>query len=291
MLENPDWKMDKIPEIYDGKNVYDFIDPDIEQKLADLEAEEEQLQGSGFYDEPEEIEDEQEAELRTKAEYIREQQALIRNAARSRKSLKNRAVIPRAAGQGRKLSEMEAHLDKLGLDHSAISARARSKSRGRSAARAGASRDGDAMDIDDGSSVKKMTPIERAKSRARSINRREDGIADPAGRSKAEKLAKLQQKKMNRMARQGESDRHTTASLPKHLVRSRFLCLFHSNRSFYVLTARSVFREERDGEDTETVGTELTRGVRFLGGTACSYKSLGLAPVSIMAPWYNSCGG
>jgi len=217
LLENPDWKMDKIPEIYDGKNVYDFIDPDIEQKLAELEAEEEQLQGSGFYDEPEDIEDEEEAEIRTKADYIREQQALIRNAARSRKSTKNRAVIPRSAGQGKKLSDMEAHLDKLGLDSSSISARARSISRGRAAARA--AKDADSMDLDEGSGAKsKMTPIERAKSRARSINRREDGIADEPNRTKAEKLAKLQQKRMNRMARQGESDRHVSASLPKHLV-------------------------------------------------------------------------
>ncbi|CAZ86220.1 unnamed protein product [Tuber melanosporum] len=215
LLENPDWKMDKIPEIYDGKNVYDFIDPDIEQRLAELEAEEEQLQESGFYDEPEDIEDEQEAEIRTKADYIREQQALMRNAARSKKSTKNRAVIPRSAGQGKKLSDMEAHLDKLGLDSSNIAARARSISRGRAAARA--AKDADAMDLDGGSTSKKMTPIERAKSRARSINRREDGIADESGRTKAEKLAKLQQKRMNRMARQGESDRHVSASLPKHL--------------------------------------------------------------------------
>ncbi|PWW72521.1 P-loop containing nucleoside triphosphate hydrolase protein [Tuber magnatum] len=215
LLENPDWKMDKIPEIYDGKNVYDFIDPDIEQKLADLEAEEEQLQESGFYDEPEDIEDEEEAEIRTKADYIREQQALIRNAARSKKSTKNRAVIPRSAGQGKKLSEMEAHLDKLGLESSKIAARARSISRGRAATRA--AKDTDAMDLDGGSGAQKMTPIERAKSRARSINRREDGIADESGRTKAEKLAKLQQKRMNRMARQGESDRHVSASLPKYL--------------------------------------------------------------------------
>ncbi|KAG0635231.1 P-loop containing nucleoside triphosphate hydrolase protein [Tuber brumale] len=215
LLENPDWKMDKIPEIYDGKNVYDFIDPDIEQRLAELEAEEEQLQESGFYDEPEDIEDEREVEIRSKADYIREQQALMRNAARSKKSTKNRAVIPRSAGQGKKLSDMEAHLDKLGLDSSNITARARSISRGRAAARA--AKDADAMDLDGGSSAKKMTPIERAKSRARSINRREDGIADESGRTKAEKLAKLQQKRMNRMARQGESDRHVSASLPKHL--------------------------------------------------------------------------
>lgn len=216
LLENPDWKFDKIPEIYDGRNVYDFIDPDIETKLAELEAEEERLQESGFYDEDEEIEDESEAEIRTKADYIREQRTLIRNAARSKKSLKNRAIIPRTKGQGKKLSEMEQHLGgKLGFDTSALAARARSKSRGR-----GASRGGDEMEVDDGPQATKERNIARAKSRARSTNRRDDGITNEGARSKAEKLAKLNQKKMNRMARQGESDRHTTAALPKHLVSS-----------------------------------------------------------------------
>lgn len=38
-----------------GKNVYDFIDPDIEAKLNALEEEEERLEGEGFYDSDDEI--------------------------------------------------------------------------------------------------------------------------------------------------------------------------------------------------------------------------------------------
>ena len=41
LLENPDWREDKMPEMLDGKNVYDYVDPDIEAKLAALEEEEE----------------------------------------------------------------------------------------------------------------------------------------------------------------------------------------------------------------------------------------------------------
>jgi nucleolar GTP-binding protein len=43
LLENPDWKYDIIPELFNGKNVIDFVDPDIEQKLLELEEEEERL--------------------------------------------------------------------------------------------------------------------------------------------------------------------------------------------------------------------------------------------------------
>jgi hypothetical protein len=54
-LDNDEWKYDKLPEIMNGKNVYDFIDPEIEAKLNALEEEEERLEGEGFYDSDEEI--------------------------------------------------------------------------------------------------------------------------------------------------------------------------------------------------------------------------------------------
>ena len=214
-LDEDDWKYDRIPEVFDGKNVYDFIDPDIESKLAALEDEEESLEAKGYYDSDYEVEDADEADIRMKADLIREKREVIRNEARMRKSLKNRAVIPRPA-QPKKLSAMEDSLDKLGFDTTNIAARARAQPRGRSALR---SRTGteDVMDVDT-----PMSAVDalRAKSRARSqSNRRDDGVTNEVARSKAERLQKLGQKKMNRMARQGEADRHTTAALPKHLVR------------------------------------------------------------------------
>ena len=44
-----------MPEIMDGKNIADFIDPDIEEKLEALEREEEKLTAEGFYDSEEEM--------------------------------------------------------------------------------------------------------------------------------------------------------------------------------------------------------------------------------------------
>jgi nucleolar GTP-binding protein len=230
LLENDDWKNDIIPEMFNGKNVADFIDPEIEAKLAALEEEEEQLEASGFYQEEEDIEDEEEVDIHEKAEYIREQQQLIRNAARSKKALKNRAIMPRSTAPAKKLSEMEAHLDKLGLDSTKISERARSKSRGRSRRDEG---DVDMMDVDGTPGARslsvhqqnKQKAIEKAKIRARSKNRLEAGMPKSAdgNRSQAEKMQKLNQKRMNRMARQGEADRHQSASIAKHLVCSNYL--------------------------------------------------------------------
>lgn len=210
LLADDEWKGDKVPEIVNGRNVYDFIDPDIEAKLAALEEEEETLEANGFYENESdnEIDDDEDAETMRKAELIREKRQLIRNEARLRKSLKGRPMIPRNK-RAKRLGEVDKALTELGHDTSGIAERARSKSRGRTLTRDGG---GDAMDVD--------RPMSAAKSRGRSqsTNRREDGVKNEVTRSKAERLAKLGQKKMNRMARQGEADRHQTASKPKHLL-------------------------------------------------------------------------
>lgn len=219
LLENDEWKNDKIPEIVDGKNVYDFFDPDIEAKLAALEEEEERLEAEGHYDEDDDLEDAEDADIAFKAEKIREKRILIKNDNKMRKSLKNRAIIPRSK-KAVELGKMESALQKAGYDTSTISERARSMSRGRNKSRAGTedASDADAMDIDESQKARLSRSISVARARSQSVNRRDDGVADPTARSKADRLAKLGQKKMNRMARQGEADRHTTAAMPKWLI-------------------------------------------------------------------------
>ena len=216
-LADADWNHDKVPEFWNGKNVADYVDPDIEDKLTQLEAEEERLEAEGYYDESESMEDEEEADIRMKASLIRDKKKLIMNEARMKKSLKNKAQIPRVK-KARTLGQMENHFSKIGLDASAPLGRARSRmteSRPKSDA-------GDRMEVD--------TISARAKSvsRAPKTNRLTDGlkgsstaVTDPARREKAERVAKLSQRKMNRMARQGEADRHTTASLPAHLLKGK----------------------------------------------------------------------
>lgn len=39
-LEKDEWKYDVIPEIMDGMNIYDYVDPDIAKKIQELEEEE-----------------------------------------------------------------------------------------------------------------------------------------------------------------------------------------------------------------------------------------------------------
>ena len=50
MLDNPSWKRDIMPEIIEGKNVLDYVDPEIEAKLEALEMEEEALAAAAAID-------------------------------------------------------------------------------------------------------------------------------------------------------------------------------------------------------------------------------------------------
>jgi nucleolar GTP-binding protein len=50
LLKNPEWNHDVVPEIIEGKNIADFVDPDILERLEELEREEVRLQAEGFYE-------------------------------------------------------------------------------------------------------------------------------------------------------------------------------------------------------------------------------------------------
>jgi nucleolar GTP-binding protein len=270
LLENDEWKHDRIPEVFKGQNVYDFIDPEIEEKLAALEAEEEKLEAEGFYESEEDLEDAEEADIRYKAELIREKRQLIRNEAKMRKSLKNRAVVPRSA-KAVKMSQMGSHLQSLGFDTSKVAERAQSQNRGRSLARAqSAGAGGDAMDLDN----PKDALLARSKSRGRSqsTNRRDDGVTDEIAAKKAERVAKLSQRKMNRAARQGEADRHQTGSLIKHLVSSAPSPCAQCNTNIECRRQESVVSERRTA-DKRRRGTV---SVQLLIAWCCRQNHLGV---------------
>lgn len=217
LLKNPEWKYDKIPEVFNGQNVFDFVDPDIDAKLAALEEEEEKLEQEGYYDSDEEIDDDEETEVLRKAELIREKQQLIRNEARMKKRLKNQAIIPRKKVK-KSIAEFDDALDALGHDTTEMTERARAKSRprGRSTTRSRAgTEDADAMEVDDPKA--RLRSKSRPASRAPTSSRRDAGVQDETKLTKADRITKLNQRRMNRMARQGEADRFIGTPMPKYL--------------------------------------------------------------------------
>ncbi|CAD6892964.1 unnamed protein product [Tilletia controversa] len=127
LLENDDWKYDVIPEIWEGKNVADFVDPDILESLDALEREEERLEADGFYDDVEgvdgEDDDEESVAIRDAARLVRAHEAMALEASQDKKKRGNRRMIPRK-NQNRTLGEMAEDMRASGLDPSNIVKRA-----------------------------------------------------------------------------------------------------------------------------------------------------------------------
>ncbi|KAL8111891.1 nucleolar GTP-binding protein 1-like [Apium graveolens] len=222
ILANDEWKEDIMPEILDGHNVYDFVDPDILQRLEELEREEGLRQEQGE-EEDLEMDDELTPEQKETLVAIRKKKTLLIQEHRIKKStLESRPKIPRKFDSDKKFTSerMGRQLSSLGLDPTLAINRARSKSRGRKRERSRDGGDG-AMDVDGEHSNKKMRL--RSTSRSRSMSRPPnevvpgEGYKDSAQKMKAIKLAKNSYNKRNKDARRGEPDRVIPNLKPKHL--------------------------------------------------------------------------
>jgi len=139
-LKEDEWKFDAIPEIIDGKNVADYIDPDISKKLADLEMEEDQLikelEAQRMGEEPEsDLDSEEEAAV----DAIRDRKHIIRKMSQVNRS-ENKPVVPRTMrGRTKDMHQpgnrneevIKATMDKLGVDASKMIERGRTLDRDR----------------------------------------------------------------------------------------------------------------------------------------------------------------
>lgn len=96
LLANSDEKYDDPPEIFEGKNIADYIDPDIMERLEELEREEEMRVTAGVYDS--EPEDPEVLETRKIAVAIRKRKASFRKQSSEKRS-RNYPVMPRGVGR------------------------------------------------------------------------------------------------------------------------------------------------------------------------------------------------
>ncbi|KAK0527048.1 Nucleolar GTP-binding protein 1 [Tilletia horrida] len=257
ILENDDWKYDVIPEIWEGKNVADFVDPDILERLDALEREEERLEAEGFYDDLEEEEaledeDEESAAVREAAEAVRALEAAAHEASQDKKKLKSRRLIPRKK-QNRTLDEMAEGMRASGIDPSKVVARAGVLAEAKGLGPAAGKRkrgDGDEdeemqdegewedddeegadeMDVDGGS---KKRPTKARKSNSGSViasssspaahpraptkDRSLAGLRDQAQKDKSSQLHAFAIRSRNWEAKAGESDRKIKDKKPKWL--------------------------------------------------------------------------
>jgi nucleolar GTP-binding protein len=123
-LKDPEWRFDAIPEVMDGKNIMDFVDPDIDAKLAALEKEEDQLaaesEAAAMGDDESDLDEEEEAAV----EAIRERKKEFRMMSHVNKS-DNKPMVPRQI-RGRAKDKhdrgaldresIKKHMDRYGVD-------------------------------------------------------------------------------------------------------------------------------------------------------------------------------
>ncbi|XP_022731074.1 nucleolar GTP-binding protein 1-like [Durio zibethinus] len=231
ILANDEWKEDILPEILDGHNVYDFIDPDILLRLEELEKEEGLRQGeeedTGFEMDGNELSPEEQEALAA----IRKKKSLLIQQHRIKKSTaESRPTVPRKFDKDREFTteRMGRQLSNMGLDPSLAINRARSRSRGRKRERSldrGGNDGGEVMDMDVDQPNKMLRVRSRSLSMSRSRSRSQppievapgEGFKDSAQKVKAHKLAKKSVRKRNKDARRGEADRVIPTLKPKHL--------------------------------------------------------------------------
>ncbi|CAH0717016.1 unnamed protein product, partial [Brenthis ino] len=201
-----DERHDPIPEFWEGHNIADYIDPEIFDKLAELEKEEELREQGGMYAVPKIELDETMKEIRELARQIRNKKAVLKDESRLVKQ-STKPVMPRtsrARDRDRSTTKLRDEMEKLGVDMSetkkAHFTRTRSRSRSQSAP------------------VAKRARVE---SRTRSVSRPardEQGVKDVAMQRKAKNLAHLAiSKKTKKMGLKGEADRFIGTKRPKHL--------------------------------------------------------------------------
>jgi len=247
LLKNEDWKYDIVPEIIDGKNIADYVDPEIEKRLEELEAEEdERLREEGgfeggvnYADEEYAVESDEENDFQKimdKKSIIIQKNKMNKNANHPKLTRKDRAIdlngilgelkdrgVPEEALEKARSSSM-ARTTSVGRTHkiasSSVGPRARSESkmeRNRSASEKRAAAEYDTIDIDStalGKRTRTLTPHNPLTDKIG----RFAGLKDPKKQVSAIKLG-LKKRKTAQASngKKGEYDHVIHDLKPKHL--------------------------------------------------------------------------
>ncbi|ETO17539.1 hypothetical protein RFI_19782 [Reticulomyxa filosa] len=210
-LENDEWKFDKVPEIFDGKNVSDFYSPDVGEKLQKLEAEERQAIEQDFVDEMER--DLNSHDLSSDDDmlfkYIRRKQTLARMESAHKKTVRNHRPVIARPQQNVSLKSLNESLSDLGVNTSRVSRRVKFDQEQELA------KENQGKDMSD-----KLQSIARGNSRTRSKSREPrpaKGISSIAATKAAQKLKQLASKSLNKKGFKHESDRLIPTKKPKFL--------------------------------------------------------------------------
>lgn len=228
-LEDDDWKFDTRPEFMDGKNVMDYFEPDIEERLNALEAEEAELEKSGAYSfEDDDDDDDLDEEDMLIYEAIKDKQRMIRKESHTVKP--NIPIDLRM--RGRAESSIKAKLEDVGLPSEGVIEHTRGRKRTRSVEPSVAPTIGTSVNpASSRSRSVAMSTLEKKKIRS-STNGRDisqtrhvqsairgtrDGSIAPHQAKEVSKKKKVLDRHLFKYAKGGPGDREHYPKLVKHL--------------------------------------------------------------------------
>lgn len=216
-LKESEQNYDAIPEVWEGKNIADYIDSDILERLTELEAEEDQTQ-QAVADAENGME--MDNDLSDGEELLYDEIEFQRGKTQAKHKMavaRNHAVRPRKI-QERSLGDMAEHLEDLGYDLKTFSSRAekirtkarqeQEETRGRTLQRMEESRmEGPPSE-----------PLTRAQSRSKSrVTKPAPGMNSIKSTLKSKAMLHYTLKKLGKKGKQGVSDRFIPTLRPKHL--------------------------------------------------------------------------
>jgi nucleolar GTP-binding protein len=214
LLAEDEWRFDRLPEIMDGKNVMDFFDADIEERLVRLDEEEAELEARGAYAPEEDDEDDLDEEELALYKLIKDKQAVARV-----KSQQPKSLLPRKfALRGRSAEDMREDLESKGLMADGVIANSVGRKRGRSLESNRASDKGDDMETDSRTESRGRSKSTSKRSRSQSATRGPSSMSvAPHQVKQVAKEKRTLDRALVKYARGGEADRIHYPKLVKHL--------------------------------------------------------------------------
>jgi len=209
VLEDPTWKYDVVPEIMDGQNIYDFVDPDIEKKLALLEKEEALLMQEATLRDDDQVLN----EFSKTQDVLDELHSRMRQRRLERKLNKNRNHAPTLRKGRKKAEDVEKKLNDQGLDGSKVRSRSAAKTKRGSSLLGKRKRDATA---EGGEELAGRAGSAARAASARSMSRMK-GLPSEDAAQTMEKRRRKKMKLHEKQGKKGEADHHIPDWKPKHL--------------------------------------------------------------------------
>mmetsp|Transcript_101944 Transcript_101944/g.283693 ORF Transcript_101944/g.283693 Transcript_101944/m.283693 type:complete len:644 (+) Transcript_101944:100-2031(+) len=206
ILEDPSWKYDVVPEIMDGKNIADFVDPDIDKRLEELEREEALLLEEAKLRDDDEVL----SKFAKTQTILDEVHSRIRQRRLENRLNKNRNHHPTLRKARKKAEEVEKELNAKGLDGAKV--RGRSASRKRSVSLLGKRKRDATAGGEDAGSVDRAASAARARSKSRLKGLPSEDVAQAVEKQRRKKM-----RRMEKFGKKGEADHHIPDWKPKHL--------------------------------------------------------------------------